>query len=297
LVANLNSFALDWTARQKIGGSNLSLYVMEQLPVLPPSAYRAEAPWDTRTLGDWVRPYLAELVATDDQLLPFARSLGWTGPPFRWVDSRRENLRAELDAAYCHLYGLGREEVIHVLNSFWIIADRDRRATGDFATLTRILDAYNAMTVASPSAPFATRLDPPPGDPRAAHQPRPGDEPGHWIPWSEVLARAPQASSTMRSSNIATALSTKPSPPSPTRPVPVPEPSLFATDPTSTWQPEAAIAPNEIVMGDRVRHRAKGEGTVLSVRTSGKSTELLIRYDTTGESWIVFGYGVLEFQQ
>jgi hypothetical protein len=62
-------------------------------------------------------------------------------------------------------------------------------------------------------------------------------------------------------------------------------------------QPEAAVARSEIEMGARVRHRAKGEGTVLSVRLSGKSTELLIRFDATGEAWIVFGYGVLEFQQ
>ena len=89
----------------------------------------------------------------------------------------------------------------------------------------------------------------------------------------------------------------KPSSASPKRAIPEPAPSLFAADPASAWQPEAAVAPAEIVMGARVRHRSKGEGTVLSVRPSGKSTELLIRFDATGEAWIVFGYGVLEFQQ
>jgi hypothetical protein len=43
-----------------------------------------------------------------------------------------------------------------------------------------------------------------------------------------------------------------------------------------------------MLTGTGVRHRAKGEGTVLSVRPSGKSTELLIRFDATGEAWIVF---------
>jgi hypothetical protein len=75
------------------------------------------------------------------------------------------------------------------------------------------------------------------------------------------------------------------------------EPSLFAPDSSSAWQSEAAIAPSEVVIGARVRHRARGEGTVLSVRPSGNSTELLIRFDATGEAWLVFGYGVLEFQQ
>ena len=43
-------------------------------------------------------------------------------------------------------------------------------------------------------------------------------------------------------------------------------------------------------------HRPKGEGTVLSVRPPGKSTELLIRFDAAGEAWTVFRYGVLEFE-
>ena len=85
------------------------------------------------------------------------------------------------------------------------------------------------------------------------------------------------------------------SPASPTHATREPAPSLFATDLASAWQPEAAVAPSDIVMGARVRHRTKGEGTVLSVRQPGKSTELLIRFDATGEAWIVFGYGVLEF--
>ena len=151
------------------------------------------------------------------------------------------------------------------------------------------------MVAATPDRPFVSRLDPPPGDPRAAHPPRPGEEPGHWIPWSEVLARAPQAAPATRSARTAAAPPAKPSSASSTRVAPEPAPSLFAADPASAWQPEAAVAPSEIVMGARVRHRAKGEGTVLSVRPSGKSTELLIRFDATGEAWIVFGYGVLEF--
>lgn len=38
LVANLSSFVFDYVARQKIGGTNLGGYIVEQLPVLPPFA-------------------------------------------------------------------------------------------------------------------------------------------------------------------------------------------------------------------------------------------------------------------
>jgi hypothetical protein len=37
-------------------------------------------------------------------LEPFARDCGYDGPPFRWDEARRFLLRAELDAAFFHLY-------------------------------------------------------------------------------------------------------------------------------------------------------------------------------------------------
>ena len=42
LLANLNAQVLDWLARGKLQGQNLNLYIVEQLPVIPPSAYSAE---------------------------------------------------------------------------------------------------------------------------------------------------------------------------------------------------------------------------------------------------------------
>ena len=50
LLANLSSLVLDFHARHKIGGSNLNLFILEQLAVLPPSAYDSESlvfivPW------------------------------------------------------------------------------------------------------------------------------------------------------------------------------------------------------------------------------------------------------------
>ena len=172
-----------------------------------------------------------------------------------------------------------------------------RRSYGTFRTRDLILDAYDAMADATPDRPFVSRLDPPPGDPRAAHPPRPGEDPGHWIPWSEVLARAPQAVPAARSVRTAAAAARQAELGRPG----ARDPGAGALPvrgriPRRRGSPRPPIAPSEIMMGARVRHRAKGEGTVLSVRPSGKSTELLIRFDATGEAWIVFGYGVLEFQ-
>ena len=168
-----------------------------------------------------------------------------------------------------------------------------------FRTPALVLDAYDAMAVREQHGhQFVSQLDPPPGDPRAAHPPGPGRGARPLDPVVRGaglrLRRWPQAA---RSARGAAAPSVKPSSASPKRTIRDPAPSLFAADPASAWQPEAAVAPADILMGARVRHRSKGEGTVLSVCPSGKSTELLIGFDATGEaSRCIFGYGVLELQ-
>ncbi len=45
LLSNLDSFAFDYTARQKIGGTSLKYFTMKQLPLLPPSTYDQPCPW------------------------------------------------------------------------------------------------------------------------------------------------------------------------------------------------------------------------------------------------------------
>jgi len=189
LVGNLNSFVVDWLARQRIGGNNLSLHVVQQLPILPPAAYCQRLPWAGDQVGDWARRYVGELVVTSSALSGFGSSLGWVGQPFRWDPGRRPRLRAELDALFLHLYGVAREDADHILESFWIVRDRDEKEFGSYRTKELILQAYDAMAVATADRPFTSQLEPPPGDPRAAHSAGPGEEMGRWAEWSEVLAR------------------------------------------------------------------------------------------------------------
>ena len=47
---------------------------------------------------------------------PWASDLGYDGLPFVWDEIRRAHLRADLDAAYAHLYGLIRDELRYVLD-------------------------------------------------------------------------------------------------------------------------------------------------------------------------------------
>ena len=85
LYANLNSFVLDYVARQKVGGTNLNYFIIKQLPVLPPDTYEAHATWQpNETLQNWIAKRVLELSYTAWDLQPFAADLGYDGPPFHW---------------------------------------------------------------------------------------------------------------------------------------------------------------------------------------------------------------------
>jgi len=148
LLANVNSLALEYIARQKIGGVNMTFFYVQQFPVLPPNAYSA-----TDLL--FIVPRVLELTATAWDVQPFADDVwrdanrdlraaikrqwlenrqstggqpvkapawytpgedGFPHPPFRWSEQRRGKLRAELDAWYARLYGLDERDLRYILD-------------------------------------------------------------------------------------------------------------------------------------------------------------------------------------
>jgi len=109
LIGNLNSFVFDYATRQSLGGGNFNFYIVKQLPVLPPEAYH---PADI----EFIAPRVLELVYTAYDLKPFAEDMGYHGEPFRWDEERRAHLRAELDAYYAKLYGLGHKQLRYILD-------------------------------------------------------------------------------------------------------------------------------------------------------------------------------------
>ena len=78
-------------------------------------------------------------------MIPFARDLGYDGPPFVWNEEVRHHLRARLDALYFHLYGLSREEAGYVLGTFPIVRDKDQERFGSYRTRDLILAYMNAL--------------------------------------------------------------------------------------------------------------------------------------------------------
>ncbi len=173
LVTNFNFFGFDYFVRQMMGGTHLSDYILKQLPVLPPQTYHRPCPWlpnSSFLIHNFLLPRVLELTYTAYDLRPFAQDCGYSGPPFRWDTERRFLLRCELDAAYFHLYGIGREDVAYIMDTFPIVRRKDEAAHGEYRTKRVILEMYDDMAKAMDSGPpYQTRLDPPPAHPDAAH--------------------------------------------------------------------------------------------------------------------------------
>ena len=194
LMAILNSFPLDYVARQKLGGMHMRFGYLKQLPVLTPVTIQPHLPL--------IAPSIMELVYTAWDMTSFASQLNYRGPPFRWGDSRRALLRAQLDALMFHLYGIGHDDVSYVIDTFPIVRRKDEKDHGEFRTKTLILDRYCSMTDAyeathgtllnTPNgqnpplnqqalagygtrlaealqANYSTNIDPPPAHPSCAH--------------------------------------------------------------------------------------------------------------------------------
>jgi len=226
LLTIFNSFVFDYLARQRIGGTNLSNYIIEQTPIPPPNLY-------TPDLLAYIVPRVLELVYTAWDLRPFAddvwgeAGVGGSGlgigektptpnheprtpnhapliplqkailrqwqanrdvtngghegalpptpgfgtlrgdsekdtnpkpltpnpektnpfphPPFKWDDARRAQLRADLDGLYGHLYGLSREELAYILDTFPIVRRKDESRWGEYRTKRLVLEAYDEI--------------------------------------------------------------------------------------------------------------------------------------------------------
>ena len=208
LTTSLNSFCFDWFTRQKVSGTHLNIFILKQLPALPPITYSQPCLWSgvnsriaTETpLAEWLLPRILELTYTAWDLEPFARDCGNDGPPFRWDEERRFLLRAELDAAFFHLYlpsdaqgdwlpaanespedlarlkesfPQPRDAVSYIMDTFPIVRRKDIAKHGTYHTKDTILKIYEAMqTAIRTGIPYQTLLDPPPADPRVAHPDR-----------------------------------------------------------------------------------------------------------------------------
>ena len=150
-LAISNSLACDFVVRQKVGGTNLSFYFIEQFPLPNPNSL-VEADLE------FVRSRALELAYTSHSVKPFAEELGWKGNvPFKWDEERRTLLRSELDAKVARLYGLTRDQLRYILDpadvygadypseTFRVLKNNDIAKYGEYRTAKLVLDAWDRL--------------------------------------------------------------------------------------------------------------------------------------------------------
>ncbi len=149
-LANASAIVFDFVARQKVGGTHLTVEMWKQLPVLSPDFY-------TEPRIAFITPKVLELTYTSDSLAPFARDLGHDGPPFAWAEGRRADLRADLDAFYARAYDLTRDELRYILDpadvkgpdypseTFRVLKEKEIRTHGEYRTQRLVLAAWDRM--------------------------------------------------------------------------------------------------------------------------------------------------------
>ena len=143
LAANSNAMVFDFVTRQKIQGQTLNLFIVEQLPVIPNEAY--DRNFGMKTAREIVRDHVLRLTYTAHDMSPFARDLGYDGPPFSWNEEERRHLRARLDALYFHLYGISREDASYIMDTFPIVRNQDVDEFGSYRTKEMVLAYMNAL--------------------------------------------------------------------------------------------------------------------------------------------------------
>ena len=116
---------------------------MEQLPVIAPADYDRQ--FGDTTARELVCDHVLRLTYAAHDMAPFARDMGYDGPPFIWDEEERRHLRARLDALYFMLYGLSREDAAYVLETFPIVRREDEAAFGSYRTRDLVLAYMNAL--------------------------------------------------------------------------------------------------------------------------------------------------------
>lgn len=174
LVGLMSTFVFDYFCRLKVAGNHLTQEVLASIPI---PAMTDVAIWFADT---WVKERVLELTYTSRDLDAFAAEFGLT-EPFRWDLARRTTLFAELHAAAFHLYGIAREDVDYIMETFPIVRRNDDARFGEYRTKRLVLEIYDRMQQAKDEGiEYQTILEPPPADPRVAHHAR-ESPPSTWV--------------------------------------------------------------------------------------------------------------------
>ena len=145
LAGQYNSFAFDYVLRQFLSQPSIPQGTFEQIPTLTRERIAAH----DHLLGSamrWVVVRVGALLCTGAELVHFAQDLRISSRA--WDPTERERLRTELDAAYFHFFGVERDDVVYIMETFPIVKRKDEATYGEYRTKRLILEVFDQMAEA-----------------------------------------------------------------------------------------------------------------------------------------------------
>lgn len=173
LPALWSSFAFDYLTRQFMSGTHLTYSTLEEVATPTPESLSHPYGLFGDTPSEWLAARSAALAASTSLM---ASSLGFTEPVI-WDVAKRELWRTELDAAVFRIYGYSRDEVDFVMDTFPIVARKDRQAEGladdnpNWRTKRLILAKYDELAQRARAGTTYESPAPPPPLPRKLRMP------------------------------------------------------------------------------------------------------------------------------
>jgi hypothetical protein len=135
LLANINSFVCDFVCRKRMGGVNLNLWNLNQLPII-------EQDLISDNLKNKIISNVISLSDTAEDLQDFFNDFSVV-ERVRWDKNLRFQLQCELDAIFAHLYCLEKDELDYILETFLIVKRKDVEKYHNYRTKEIILKLYN----------------------------------------------------------------------------------------------------------------------------------------------------------
>jgi len=135
LTSLMNTFVFDYIVRQKLCGTNLNQFIIEQLPIIDLELWKKNK--------SHIIDKCIELIYTNFELNKFAEDIDYQNSPFKWNSERRFQLKAEIDAFYAHMFKLNRCELEFILESFPLIKKSDVKNYGEYKTKKVILKLFD----------------------------------------------------------------------------------------------------------------------------------------------------------
>jgi hypothetical protein len=136
LCSNLNTFILDFVTRSKVSNNNISLFIIKQLPIQNYNCWSG-------SLREKVLENTIKLSATSKSLKSILDDNAAHSDLISFELKERFQLQCELDAIYAHLYGLEKDEMDYIMETFPIVKRKDIAKYGSYRTKETILQLYD----------------------------------------------------------------------------------------------------------------------------------------------------------